>query len=292
MRIKFLNDSINGWLQTLDRTANLHKQAHKGELSTTTAAQLTTTEGYGAKITGSALTTLQNKFNQYNKTAATYAMSGYSDDDFVDGRRNVNAGPGGTWKEKRSGRTITRHHSNHHHAVIDVAKYERKLLELISPDPDAVNLLQIFHKTDPTTTGSSSLVAPDLLTDLSGKPVLRNLDGSPTSRDDANRVGAFTAISFSGGGASLVFSATATNENSRTDVKTRSYEYQAGIAIELKSCAFVHCVGGLETGTGFAGSTDDADMSTTTTTSAVTRTFTLADPDVGDYFDVQVCLKA
>ena len=47
MRIKFLNDSINGWLQTLDRTANLHKQAHKGELSTTTAAQLTTTEGYG-----------------------------------------------------------------------------------------------------------------------------------------------------------------------------------------------------------------------------------------------------
>ncbi len=145
-------------------------------------------------------------------------------------------------------------------------------------------------------TKSSSIVAPSLLevgyvaSGLFGsftKDGLKNLDGSFASSSSVEAVKSYSAISFSGGNSELVFADSGETETANKDTLTVSFELKAGFKTDFMITIFGFGVRG-KVGGGIIAKYDHEQGTETKESHSYSRSFTLADPDDGDAFDVQV----
>jgi len=132
---------------------------------------------------------------------------------------------------------------------------------------------------------TSSLVAEDLLKDLNGNSIVKNLDGSIAG--DVSGIEALSAFSFVGGGASLGFSVGVEKDTGSQKSISFGVGAEAGFSLSVGINAFgADFSFGLGYSASFAaGFGDDVSESRAQGSG---RSFTLADNDDGDQFDVKV----
>jgi hypothetical protein len=174
-------------------------------------------------------------------------------------------------------------------AKTGTSSYQQILLNLIAQQPDPLNsqLRAIYSGIRPRKTSSAPLVAQALFKDFTSVSLVESNDGNVASQANIKALEAYNSISFVGGGSALTFAEIADNENSIT--KGMSTHFQTDNRIESDIVFNIFSVGPeLITNAGYTHQGDDGTDDFSSNDNAITRSFTLSDPDEGDAFDIQV----
>ena len=133
----------------------------------------------------------------------------------------------------------------------------------------------------------SGLVPQSLL--VNGSVLVRNLDGSLGNSTDVSIIEKFSAFSFSGGGSSITYNEIFTSGTNTVTTTDSGSTIGGGLMVTTEGTAAVVAFAGQVAFTG-SSVTSVSNSQTTSIQTDVTRSFTLSDPDIGDSFDVQVCV--
>jgi hypothetical protein len=97
----------------------------------------------------------------------------------------------------------------------------------------------------------------------------------------------YSAVSFGGGGLKFTFTSSDIKGYQSTEGSSKSLEAGAGLETDFHFKTFAPKLG-FELGLMISGVSASKDETTTANEKTVEQSFTLSDPDLGDFFDVEV----